>query len=44
VGTTCEWCPIANCEVRVAPPVELENKLRQEEKLLQINKLRDTYF
>ena len=42
VGTTCQNCPIENCEERVAPPTKLraiQAKMEKEEKLAKVKKL-----
>ena len=31
VNETCERCPIPDCEVRSAPPVEIERQQRQQQ-------------
>lgn len=32
VGTTCQACPVENCEVRVAPPTKLQKMQSQKDK------------
>ncbi|EKB47571.1 helix-turn-helix domain-containing protein [Cecembia lonarensis] len=42
VGNTCQYCPIENCEERVAPATKLramQAKLEKEEKLNKVKKL-----
>ena len=40
VGETCERCPIANCEVRAAAPVELDRQLKRATILETIDQMR----
>lgn len=40
VGETCERCPIADCTVRVAPPVELASQQRRTAVLDTVERLR----
>lgn len=39
VGTTCQTCPVENCEVRVSPPTKLlkmQSKVEKERKLARV--------
>lgn len=41
VGTTCQACPVENCEVRVAPPIKLQklqSQIDKEDKLALVKK------
>lgn len=40
VGVTCEFCSIADCEVRQAPPVRLEKEIFNENMKKSIQKIR----
>lgn len=42
VGTTCEYCPIQNCEVRQVPAVRLEKEKFNEELKSAIEKIKET--
>lgn len=41
VGTTCQTCPVENCEVRVSPPIKLQklqSQIDKENKLAMVKK------
>mgnify|MGYP000300643491 FL=1 len=43
VGVTCETCAVKDCSVRAATPIQLEQKIRNENTDLIVNKYIEKY-